>query len=73
LEAIRKTDGEVLAVTEKEIKVTLKEMGRRGHFIEPTSAATIAGLKKYLMENRQKAKIISTLTGMGLKSAGKML
>jgi len=73
LESIRKTEGEVLAVTEREIKVTLKEMGRRGHFIEPTSAATIAGLKKYLRENRQKAKIISTLTGMGLKSAGKVL
>jgi len=73
LEAIRETGGEVLAVTEKEIKVALKEMGRKGHFIEPTSSATIAGLKKYLRKKRQNETVVSTLTGMGLKSAGKML
>jgi threonine synthase len=73
LEAIRETDGEALAVTEKEIKVALKEMGRKGHFIEPTSSATIAGLKKYLRKKRQNETVVSTLTGMGLKSAGKML
>jgi len=50
----------------------LKEMGRKGHFIEPTSAATIAGLKKYLRKMRQNEIVISTLTGMGLKSARKM-
>jgi threonine synthase len=73
LEAIRETGGEVLAVTEKEIQGTLKEMGRKGHFIEPTSAATIAGLKKYLKEKRRKETVVSTFTGMGLKSAGKVL
>ena len=73
LEVIRETGGEVLVVTEKEIKEALKEMGRKGHFIEPTSAATIAGLKKYLRKKRRKETVISTLTGMGLKSAGKML
>src|SRR4030042_1265034 len=54
LEAVRETDGEILTVTEKEIKEALREMGGRGHFIEPTSAATIAGLKKYLRKKRQK-------------------
>ncbi len=73
LEAIRETDGEVLTVTEKEIGVAVKEMGRKGHFIEPTSAATIAGLKKYLRKRRRKEAVVSTLTGMGLKSVGKML
>jgi len=73
LEAIRETGGEVLVVTEKEIKGTLREMGRKGHFIEPTSAATIAGLKKYLKEKRRKETVVSTFTGMGLKSAEKML
>jgi len=71
LEAIRETDGEVLAVTEKEIGVAMREMGIKGHFIEPTSAATIAGLKKYL-KHLKKEIIVSTLTGMGLKAAGKM-
>src|SRR4030043_1613343 len=73
LDAIRETNGEILAVTEKEIKVAMKEMGRRGHFIEPTSAATIAGLKKYLKEKGRKETVVSIFTGMGLKSAGKML
>jgi len=73
LEAIREMDGEVLAVTEEEIRMALKEMGRKGHFIEPTSAATIAGLKKYLRKKGRKETVVSTFTGMGLKSAGKML
>ncbi len=73
LEAARETDGEILAVTEKEIKAALMEMGRKGHFIEPTSAATIAGLKKYLRKKRRTETVVSTLTGTGLKSVGKML
>ena len=71
LEAIRETDGEVLTVTEREIGVAMREMGVRGHFVEPTSAATIAGLKKY-PKHIKKEVIVSTLTGMGLKAAGKV-
>ncbi len=67
LRAIRETDGEVLTVTEREIKAAMREMGRRGHFIEPTAAATIAGLKKYLKHFR-RGSIVSTLTGTGLKA-----
>jgi len=67
------TGGEILAVTENEIGIALKEMGRKGRFIEPTSAATIAGLKKYLRKKRRKETVVSTLTGIGLKSVGKML
>jgi len=73
LEAIRDTDGEILTVTEKEIRAALREMSQKGHFIEPTSAATIAGLKKYLRKKRRKETVVSTLTGMGLKSVEKML
>ncbi|MFB3886176.1 MAG: threonine synthase [Thermodesulfobacteriota bacterium] len=73
LRAIRETGGEVLAVTENEIGTAMKEMSRRGHFIEPTSAATIAGLKKYLNRKKKKEMIVSTLTGTGLKSVEKML
>ena len=73
LEATEETDGEILAVTEKEIRMALEEMGRKGYFIEPTSAATIAGLKKYLGRRRGKETVVSTLTGTGLKSVGKML
>jgi threonine synthase len=73
LETVQRTDGEILAVTEKEIGMALKEMGRKGHFIEPTAAATIAGLKKYLKKKSRREIVVSTLTGTGLKSVGKML
>ena len=71
LEATQEADGEILTVTEKEIGMALMEMGRKGHFIEPTSAATIAGLKKYLRKKRRRETVVSTLTGTGLKSVGK--
>ncbi len=67
LEAIKETDGEVLIVTDKEIEIALREMGRKGHFIEPTSAATVAGLKKYLRRGIHGEEVVSTLTGIGLK------
>ncbi|MGZ3558284.1 MAG: threonine synthase [Thermodesulfobacteriota bacterium] len=71
LEATRETGGEVLVVTEKEIGRALKTMGRKGYFIEPTSAATVAGLSQYLRKKRRGEIVVSTLTGTGLKSAGK--
>jgi threonine synthase len=71
LEAIRETEGKVLVVTEKEIMAAMVEMGKKGHFIEPTSAATVAGLKKYLKKTK-KEMVVSTLTGMGLKATGKI-
>jgi threonine synthase len=54
-------------VTEKEIGGALKEMGRKGHFIEATSAGMIAGLKKYLRIRKRKETVVSTLTGMGFE------
>jgi len=71
LEVIRETGGEMLTVTEEEIKVALKKMGQRGHLIEPTSAATVAGLRKYLKDIKDSS-IVSTLTGCGLKAAEKI-
>ncbi|MBS3917630.1 MAG: threonine synthase [Deltaproteobacteria bacterium] len=72
LKAIRETGGEILTVTEREVMPALREMGRRGHFIEPTSAATIAGLKKYLKSKGRKEVIVSSLTGTGLKAVEKI-
>jgi threonine synthase len=72
LEAIQETGGEILVITDEEIGEALKEMGRKGHFIEPTSAATIAGLKRYLRRKGREETVVSTLTSMGLKATGKM-
>ncbi len=73
LDVVRRTDGDILVVTEKEVRMAVKEMGRKGHFIEPTAAATVAGLKKYLRKTKRRETVVSTLTGAGLKSVGKML
>lgn len=73
LEAVRETGGEILVVTEEEIKAALKEMGRKGHFVEPTSAATVAGLRNYLRKRGKKEVVVSTLTGIGLKATEKIL
>jgi len=72
LNATRETGGEILTVTEREIGSAMKEMGRKGHFIEPTAAATIAGLKKYLRRKPKSEAIVSTLTGTGLKALEKI-
>jgi len=72
LEAIRETGGDIVPVTEMEIGVALREVGRRGHYVEPTAASTIAGLKKYLRESPQREVVVSTLTGAGLKATGKI-
>ncbi len=73
LKATRETGGEIIAVQEEEIRRSLIEMGKRGYFIEPTSAATIAGLKRYLRKKGKREKVVSTLTGMGLKASEKIL
>jgi threonine synthase len=72
LRAIRDTGGEILTVTENEIVSALREMGRSGHFIEPTSAATVAGLKKYFKKKGKREMIVSSLTGAGLKAVEKI-
>lgn len=73
LESLRETGGEIFTVTDNEIKRTLFEMGKKGYFIEPTSAGTIAGLKKYMKKAGKKEKVLSTLTGIGLKASEKIL
>jgi threonine synthase len=77
LDAVRQTGGDMIAVNETEIKRSLKEMCGKGHYIEPTSAAVIAGVNKYILNNRQQKStlnevIVSVFTGHGLKAGGKM-
>lgn len=70
--AVRKTLGTIIAVSENEIKQAFLELGLRGFYVEPTSAATIAGLKKYLKTALPNEVIVSTLTGSGLKETEKI-
>jgi threonine synthase len=70
--AARESGGEILAVSEGEIKAALRAMWRRGFCIEPTSAATVAGLYQYLQRAKREEVVVSTFTGHGLKAAGKI-
>ncbi|MCP4216590.1 MAG: pyridoxal-phosphate dependent enzyme, partial [bacterium] len=75
VEAVKKTKGDIIMVSEGEIKQALKETCRKGFYIEPTSAAAVAGIKKFLETNKinKNARIVSAFTGHGLKAGEKML
>ncbi|MCI4669064.1 MAG: threonine synthase [Bacteroidia bacterium] len=73
LDAVRKTGGTFIKVTEGEIAQALKEAISKGYFIEPTSAAVFAGLKNYLREYAGEGEeVVSVFTGNGLKSSEKI-
>ena len=65
---MRKSGGYFIIVEENEIAEALNEMSRKGLYIEPTSAAAISGLKKYIQNDNPEELIVSVLTGHGLKS-----
>jgi threonine synthase len=69
LAAVRATQGTFIAVTESEIATAIKAWWRLGFAIEPTAAATLAGLARYLSEGRHDGEVlVSTITGHGLKA-----
>lgn len=70
LSIINKTEGHAQFVSDKEIKEAQFELAKyEGVFVEPSSAATVAGIKKSIAEKRiQKTHlIVAMLTGHGLK------
>lgn len=69
---VRESGGKFLVVGEAEIEASLHAMWRMGFYIEPTSAATVAGLHRYLRRRDGDEVIVSTFTGHGLKAAGKV-
>ncbi|MEM3607900.1 MAG: threonine synthase [Candidatus Bathyarchaeia archaeon] len=73
MEAVKASKGEFIAVEDSEIKESLREIAEKGFYIEPTSAAAIAGVKKYLEEEAPDEVIVSTFTGHGLKATDKIL
>lgn len=67
LDIIKETGGRMITVSEEEIKKALLQINKSGLFIEPTSAAGIAGFQKY--KPVKKEIIVIPLTGHGLKTA----
>jgi len=72
LREVRASQGKFITVSETEIREALIEMAGMGYFIEPTSAATIAGVKALAREIPGEAVVVTTFTGHGLKAADKL-
>lgn len=70
VEASTESKGSIDFVTDKEILEAYKELAfLEGVFVEPASAASIAGIKKFVRLNKieKGCKVVSVLTGHGLK------
>jgi threonine synthase len=73
LEAVKRTKGDLIAVDDSEIKKSLRELCEKGFYVEPTAAATTAGVSRYLEKSNTGEVVVSVLTGHGLKTTEKML
>ena len=74
LSAVRTSGGAVVAVSEDEIVAALRQLARRGFFVEPTSATAGAALT-HLQQRKligARDKVVTVLTGSGLKAAEKV-
>jgi len=67
INAVKVTNGTFIKVSELEIKNAWIKIAAMGNYIEPTSAATIAGLEKYVLSSFDQI-IVSLFSGHGLKS-----
>ena len=69
--AARESDGAILAVTDREILAAYRRVAREGLFVEPASAASVAGLLRLASDGSlpRGALVVCVLTGHGLKDA----
>ena len=73
LKALKETSGKCIRVSDNEIQeAQLKLAQETGVFAEPSSSATLAGLKKALAKNwiNSNENIVLLITGHGLKDPG---
>jgi threonine synthase len=71
LAPVRGSGGEIVAVTEDEIVRALAALARKGHYVEPTSAAAAAGLSQLIARGviGKNETVVLVLTGSGLKAS----
>jgi threonine synthase len=71
LRAVRETGGSIVAVDEREIVASLRELARQGLYVEPTSAVAAAGLSRLVSSGaiRREERTVLVLTGSGLKAS----
>jgi len=69
--ALEESDGHILAVTDEEILAMWRQLATlEGIFVEPASAAGVAGLAKHIAEGAMQVRgkrIVCVVTGHGLK------
>ena len=70
IEAIRRSGGTTVAVSEEEIVAAVLELARVGLYAEPTCAAAAAAHTKLIAEGtiRRAETTVVVLTGSGLKA-----
>lgn len=73
LSAVRQSGGTFLKVSEADIYAALNMVARQGFYIEPTSAAIIAGAEKYIRSGADEETIVTAFTGHGLKATETVL
>jgi threonine synthase len=71
LAPVRASGGEIVAVSEDEIVRALGALAKKGHYVEPTSAAAAAGLSQLIARGviKQGETTVLVLTGSGLKAS----
>ncbi len=68
LEALRASNGDVIAVDDEKILKAKDYLGARGIYVETTSAAALAGALKYFPNGKpDNYRVIIPITGHGLK------
>ena len=71
LDIVRRTGGEVVAVDDGEVEKALRLLGRRGLYVEPTSALPVAAFLSH--PSLRTGVVVAPLTGHGLKATEKMM
>jgi threonine synthase len=68
--SLEEVNGDAVAVAEDEIIHAFKELGRKGFFVEPSSAVAYAAYQKQLRNKKisENTKTVIILTGTGLKT-----
>ncbi len=72
LAAVRASGGLFVTVSEQEIVASLRDCCLGGWFIEPTSAAVIAGARRYARTAVVGETVVTAFTGHGLKAVAKI-
>ncbi len=68
--AVRESGGQFLSVSDDEILAAQSLLARDGLFVEPASAASVAGVLKLAQRGQVGREVVCVLTGHGLKDPG---